>query len=397
MASQPSLSAAHETSSSARAADRARLAKLDAEIDALEILLRTVHTQRKRVKARLDSYKYPVFTLPNEIVSEIFTRVLPVYPLCPPAISPTLLSSVCRKWRDVALSTPTLWRAISIRIPVHPHISKLPLLETWLARSQSCPLSISLADNRYAEASDSEMAPFIQAILPHCNRWEYLSLLVADPDAFSQIQGDMPLLRHLQIGVTPFMTHTVTNVDPVVLFQDAAQLQTVTLLSSLPPEITLPWAQLTRLVAQTADPDMCSRVLEHAPNLIYCKVQLRGYHWQIGWVQRHLAYLEILILEDVGSTGHQLNGLIESLTLPALRKLHVPRKFLLPDSAGALEAFIARSGCKLEELYIIGPHDMSAEDYREIFPSIPTLEMIEVNEYYDQDNDDDNPELDFDN
>ncbi|KAJ7498030.1 hypothetical protein B0H11DRAFT_2382830 [Mycena galericulata] len=383
-----SLGAAHETSSSARAADRALLAKLDAEIDALQLLLRTVHTQRERVKARLDAYKYPVFTLPNEIVSEIFTRVLPVYPRCPPAVTPTLLSSVCRKWRDIALSTPTLWRAISIRIPMYPHISKLPLLETWLSRSRYCPLSISLADNWYAEASDSKMAPFVQAILPQCNRWEYLSLLVADLDVFSLIQGNMPLLRHLQIGVTPFMTHT--NVGPVVLFQHAAQLQTVTLLSSLPPEITLPWARLTRLVAQNADPDMCSRILEHAPNLIYCKLQFRGS--KIEWAQRHLAYLETLIIEDVIDASYRFRGLIDSLT-PCPTQTS-----LIPGFAGAFEAFIARSGCKLEELYIIGPHDVSAsEEYRKIFSSIPALEAIEVDEYYDQDDEDDNPELDFDN
>ncbi|KAJ7498026.1 hypothetical protein B0H11DRAFT_1627029, partial [Mycena galericulata] len=127
------------------AADRARLAELDAEIDALKSLLRTADIQRKRVKARLDAYKYPVFTLPNEIVSEIFTRVLPVYPRCP-AVLPTLLSSVCRKWREIALSTPNLWRAICITMPMYSQIfeSKWRLLETWLARSRKSPLSISL-------------------------------------------------------------------------------------------------------------------------------------------------------------------------------------------------------------------------------------------------------------
>ncbi|KAJ7493170.1 hypothetical protein B0H11DRAFT_951134 [Mycena galericulata] len=373
-----SLGAAHETSSSARAADRARLAKLDAKIDALKSLLRAADIQWKRVKARLDAYKYPVFTLPNEIVSEIFSHVLPVYPGCPPAVSPTLLSSVCRKWREIALSTPNLWRAISITIPMDSHIfeSKWRLLETWLARSRKSPLSINLADDRHAEALDSEIAPFIQAILPHCNRWEYLSLLVADPDVFSLIQGDMPLLRHLQIGVTPSMTHS--NVDPVVLFQRAPQLQTVTLLSSLPPEIILPWAQLTWLQARNADLHMCSRILEHTPNLIYCKLQFGGFN--IGWGQRHLPCLETLILEEVRAAGPQSTGLIASLTLPALRKLHVPRKFFLPDPVDTLAAFIARSGSNLEELYIICPYYeyVRMEDYRKIFPSIPTLKVTKT-------------------
>ncbi|KAJ7187330.1 hypothetical protein C8R46DRAFT_1059491 [Mycena filopes] len=63
-----------------------------------------------------DPIPYPVLTLPNEIVSEIFIRVLPPYPECPPwkgSLSPSLLTQICRKWREIALSTPELWRAMA--------------------------------------------------------------------------------------------------------------------------------------------------------------------------------------------------------------------------------------------------------------------------------------------
>ncbi|KAF7343913.1 F-box domain-containing protein [Mycena venus] len=98
-------------------ADRIRLRDIDAQILDLERSLSTLRAQRKVVHERLESYKYPVLTLPNEIVSEIFVHFLPIYPDPPPffgSLSPTTLTHICRKWRDIAISTPTLWKAIKL-------------------------------------------------------------------------------------------------------------------------------------------------------------------------------------------------------------------------------------------------------------------------------------------
>ncbi|KAF8134203.1 hypothetical protein K438DRAFT_1883436, partial [Mycena galopus ATCC 62051] len=99
----------------ALATDRARVADLDADILRLERSLSALRSQRHLVLERLDSYKYPVLTLPNEITAEIFTHSLLLYPDCPPFAgrdSPTLFTQICRQWREIALETPILWRAI---------------------------------------------------------------------------------------------------------------------------------------------------------------------------------------------------------------------------------------------------------------------------------------------
>lgn len=98
---------------------------------------------------------YPVLTLPDDIVSEIFHHFLPVYPLRPPPYGtdcPTNLTSICRLWRDIALLTPSLWRAIQIEIYVDNSTATivkrrllayiLHLFETWMARPKGCLLSI---------------------------------------------------------------------------------------------------------------------------------------------------------------------------------------------------------------------------------------------------------------
>ncbi|KAJ7871875.1 hypothetical protein B0H14DRAFT_2191835, partial [Mycena olivaceomarginata] len=89
----------------------------------------------------------PVLTLPNEIVAEIFIRVLPVYPRCPPLtgiLSPISLTHICRLWREIAISTPVLWRAVALEYDVE--VSSQPqahIIDLWLERSGSCLLSIN--------------------------------------------------------------------------------------------------------------------------------------------------------------------------------------------------------------------------------------------------------------
>ncbi|KAJ6483087.1 hypothetical protein C8R45DRAFT_787134, partial [Mycena sanguinolenta] len=89
-----------------------RLSDIETQMLDLARSLSALLAEQKVVQERLDSYKYPVLTLPNEMVSEIFIHCMPPYPQCPPlsgALSPTSLAHICRKWRAVALATPELW------------------------------------------------------------------------------------------------------------------------------------------------------------------------------------------------------------------------------------------------------------------------------------------------
>ncbi|KAF7366413.1 F-box domain-containing protein [Mycena sanguinolenta] len=96
-------------------ADRARVAELEARILDLECSIAELRAEKAIAQERLNSYKYQVLTLPDEIISEIFVHFLPSYPICPPLVgplSPISLTHICRKWRARALATPVLWRAI---------------------------------------------------------------------------------------------------------------------------------------------------------------------------------------------------------------------------------------------------------------------------------------------
>ena len=133
--------------------------------------------------------------MPNDIVSEISMHFLSLYPLFPPLtgrLSPTTLTHICREWREVALATPALWRAIGIysRLERHRHISDI-----WLSRSGCCPLSIYINE----QASWARVPEIFSAVLPHRARWQHLRLNLSRPP-LPQIEGPMPLLCHVDLS-----------------------------------------------------------------------------------------------------------------------------------------------------------------------------------------------------
>ncbi|KAJ7832824.1 hypothetical protein B0H13DRAFT_1734586 [Mycena leptocephala] len=137
---------------SALQADRTRLADIEVKIQDLERSLAAFRAEKTLLQERLDSYKYPILTLPNEITSEIFIHFLPIYPLRSPIagiLSPTNLTQICRQWREVALATPALWRAMDVILydHLHPFKQEFAIFDIWLSRSCSCPLSIYLGQN----------------------------------------------------------------------------------------------------------------------------------------------------------------------------------------------------------------------------------------------------------
>ncbi|PAV16342.1 hypothetical protein PNOK_0796200 [Pyrrhoderma noxium] len=75
----------------------------------------------------------------------IFLRTLPSRPCFSPHDSPQLLTQVCRRWRQIAISSPLLWSTISLP-PTSQSLTlgALHMFKLWLQRSSSCLLDIDL-------------------------------------------------------------------------------------------------------------------------------------------------------------------------------------------------------------------------------------------------------------
>ncbi|KAJ7356450.1 hypothetical protein DFH08DRAFT_459149 [Mycena albidolilacea] len=149
------------------------------------------------------SYRYPVLTLPNEIVGEIFAHVLPIHRApsvqTPPlrgSDSPTLLAQICRQWRDLALENPALWRALSLNDASIPSEHQAHLCTLWLSMSR-CPLSLDIDEDLDA-LGPLWATELLSALVPHRARWEHLNLYLS-LSRLDTIEGPMPLLQSLDL------------------------------------------------------------------------------------------------------------------------------------------------------------------------------------------------------
>jgi hypothetical protein len=342
----------------ALAADRARIADIETRILELERSIAELQLEKTLVQEQLDSYKYPVMNLPDEIVSEIFTHFLPIYPLCPPLaglLSPTALTHICHTWREIAQRTPQLWRAISLSFDGIPFRATAHISDV-LSRSGCCPLSIFMDD--YAD-STSEV---FTAVVAHRPRWEYLKLCVFSSD-LSAIKGRLPLLRHVDLEFE--------DNAPDIMVDEAPLLRSVILSALEISDIVLPWAQLTSLTLNRLGPDDCVPILQQTSNLVHCELSLYSWNYDddIPLPDVTLPYLESLTLIDRDVDG-PMPGYLNTFVVPALRSLQISESSLQPGPITSLTSFISKSGCKLQDVHITEFRVIPRYRYRRAFPSI---------------------------
>ncbi|KAJ6589377.1 hypothetical protein B0H19DRAFT_1103716 [Mycena capillaripes] len=323
-------------------ADRARVAELEAQILALEPsgAPSALHLEIEKalVQERLDSYQYPVLTLPNEIISEIFIH-----------LSPTLLTQICGKWREIAITTPALWTTIAF--------SNIRQVHTWLSRSGCCPLSIQI------EEKDHKISKALRALVPHRARWERLDLSIVS-SRIPTIQGPMPLLRHLHLSIEEEMD----AFESIVTFREAPLLRTVIADYFALANVILPWTQLTSLTLVAVYPSECVAALQQTLNLLHCElhVVLNGGVYTPGLHMR-LPCLKSLTIRDY---DEPVIGFLETFIVPALRSLVISQLFLGPKPIKTLASFISKSGCQLHEVRIGKAGSMPVDSYCTAFPSI---------------------------
>ncbi|KAJ7887385.1 hypothetical protein B0H13DRAFT_892548 [Mycena leptocephala] len=358
---------------SALEADRARVADLAAQILHLEHSLAALRAEKALAEKIIDAYKYPVLTLPNEITSEIFLHFLPKYPRCPRLtgiLSPNLLTQICRTWREIALGTPALWRAIAF-LDERNYISferQADIGDVWLSRSRRCPLSVYVNED---SEGDTVLDSVLEAVVPHRERWECLKLCLA-LSLPPTLAGPMPLLRHLDFKVLDFVDPA--NVVKVVLLE-LPLLRTAILNDNAASSVVLPWAQLTSLTLTRVLPQEWIPILKQTFNLVHCDLRLYPIYGQ----SQEIPEITLPRLESLTLTGTELDTGIRlsqycTFIFPALRRLQVSEEFLRESPIDALALFISRSSCRLETVCITGERmSITKDSFLAAFPAISKL------------------------
>ncbi|KAF8735535.1 hypothetical protein AX14_001903 [Amanita brunnescens Koide BX004] len=284
----------------------------------------------------------PLNTLPPEVLGKIF-----MYALQHPEEkrlgmpNPSILCSVCSKWRDIALSTPQLWTRVVATIlsgiSSERAERKVALLNAWIGRSGTLPLTLYLRhgwrDMNNDKNADDPVVLFIDALTRHASRWEAVYFDFIFPR------------RHL----TPFYTDF-----PFISWSSLRRISSSSHFASLHHNKSVPWSQITHFTIEAdMSPQVALDIFERCPHLLEARIKLDSTHIRATprstpspIIQHGLHKLDLM--------SFKLELLLSAITLPSLTDLKLT--LLAPNSeeANHLINLMTRSRCKLDKLVFSG-------------------------------------------
>ncbi|KAF7312083.1 ABC protein [Mycena indigotica] len=358
----------------------ARIKAVDEEIHALRSRLKVFEQEQsllydRRMKAQ--RVLAPIRRLPPELLAEIFSMTMPPvyirsgYIPVGSNLSPWSLMHVCRHWRAVASSTPSLWEVIAMLYdksenePVYP----LRLLEAHLQLARSLRIDFWAHDN---EESERQKNAFI-LLAKHSEKWVELNIGMKAGlyPILNGLCGRLNSLRKAWLrcdddrGLVP-------SPPPIVCFEGAPVLTDLGLKNmTYHSQVAAPFRQLQRY---------------------YLRTEWYG-HTHV--LQDLSAVAEARIIVDVDHVS--TNGLARRIHFPFLRRLSVSHGAILdaidaPElSQIALESYeleraslisslnslVAHSSCQLQRLAIYGiPQSETTIQLLHQFPSLEHLCLI---------------------
>ena len=302
-------------SSSEEAVIRSSYWATDSSISQLEFQMRDLLLRRNALcnhRQMLATLLSPIRRLPPELLSEIFHNCLPQNYDGEAAHKAVMLPShVCQHWRDVALSTPTLWTNIVLRVTDKNFESRVALVTTWFSRSGGSPLSFTLKGYENVQ-------PIIAFLLQHCNRWQCINLSVP----FNTLRCLETAKGHLQrLEILQIDTHT--RGDPASpysaehIFESAPRLWKVSLdCRFMWNGPSGSWAQLAELDAGGASCTTgdCLALLQSMQNLRKLRIYVGS-----GVVEGHRCFVHPLVSLHLLGKHH----ILDHITLPSLCNLSV--------------------------------------------------------------------------
>lgn len=281
-----------------------------------------------------DTVTFPFNELPPEIMSEIFLRCFSYtgthFVHGRRSSPPYVLSQVSRPWRKIALSTPALWSSLSIvydRSVLLPHIS---LIELWMSRSGSVPLSFSikidLLDSEHSPVQSMELVKRALGLyILEVERWKNVQLVLPhtlDPDMWHiPITGAL-ILKTLNIRVVSVVAYPPPLLD---LIYNSPHLHSLNLvLPTMPAVVDQAWRTLSKLHLKTCMSIFeCISVLEACQVLESCFFEDISTHVSLD--AQSLPRMEGLKHERLHSlrieSRTNVSPLIQLLTLPSLAYL----------------------------------------------------------------------------
>jgi hypothetical protein len=322
----------------------------------------------------------PSRRLPSELIFEIFHYYMDHSDLSE-YTPPWALTHVCRRWRQIAVNTPTLWKSFPpIRLiggmqkgELKRHIA---CLSTLLEKSSKEPISFFLSKTLTPRLDDE----ILVLLFEHSERWERISLDISEGVCahFAWVKGRLSSLSSLTLRI-----HREGQLH-VDMFEIAPKLRDVSLASDHWSGVfRLPWSQLTNFTDETTNFGSLTTVLSSSAAHLRSLKFIANQSWIIPGHPPNvnpttLPVLKSLCIQILNRIDLIMRTLLDRFTAPALQYLGL-RAFGTHTFIPEIRKLINRSGCN-SSLRTLMLHTDAPLWVDTVFKLIPSLTALDINE-----------------
>ncbi|KAF7333051.1 F-box domain-containing protein [Mycena venus] len=315
-------------------------------------------------------------TIPSEITAQIFTYCLPAS-ISPPEIdtAPLLLTRICRDWRNLAQDSPELWTSLKIDRAAIP----VELIETWLSRAQTLPLSLELEVSSWDDVPWNS-AEVIVVFERHSQTWRDVALDLPFEQLYLFGESShlhLPLLERLAVAIHEL----ALELPPLTAFQNAPALRRLSLSRDvLGTKMQLPWAQITSMEFGSGSlrPEDVLTILQFTPNVVKCSVTTHNdLESVLPDVVAPFMFLTSLKLETIVP---EVMNIFDHISVPALQVLDLSSiLFSGRELVRRLRPILSQPAIRLRDLRIRIDGDKPREaDFLQVLEMQSALENFEL-------------------
>ncbi|KZP02469.1 hypothetical protein FIBSPDRAFT_1055858 [Athelia psychrophila] len=271
-----------------------------------------------------------------------------------------LPGQVCRRWREVAITTSKMWSFISIWLGPSSEC-EMELTRTWLKRSAGHNLSLRVVE---WQPNIKSNLPVMDTLLGLSHHWCYVDFRLSwtTLHVMGSRKYEMSTLEHLSIEMNPPVGDEESLlISPIDTFDAAPRLRGLCLHSNAPSSmLVLPWAQLTkiRMRSRVFSLDDCYDILHQSPNLVQCELMPQSSTFRESPAPlKHINLHRMLI-----NSSTDCGPLFEALSLPSLHDFEYRNG---DDNVWPQAQFVSllrRSSCTLRRLALSFPAAVLEED-----------------------------------
>lgn len=320
---------------------------LNHELAKLHSRIRRIEAQRADLELAISYQRAllsPIRNLPQEILVEILTFCSHGRAdVCSPRSEIWQFDKVCKRWRDIIRSTPTIWSSIDIYLgSLTPYRAAVPLstVRHLIGRCMEYSRDTSLSIRFVEIGSPGHFHHVFGLLSQSSHRWKDMSFSLSMLSEAPSLEHGLPRLRTLGLS------GAYKGDKPFDSFQHAQQLTELRLFSIPKPFHTLiiPWYQLRYFQAVFCDfrTGEFMELLAHLPSLVslcskWSKGLLKNHRKPIPPIKfRHLTTIE------VEASPAEICTVLQPLFVPELTDLYlVSHQFA--KGTGTFEPYIADS------------------------------------------------------